>query len=209
MGLYGVKFYGINIPLRQKWKWIWMKSKHFLTHALISDKNFMRLYEMSSVTRWSRVVLNAFVSWIFMGLPFVSEFRVPEDRHQPNAEGLGSGTFVWFESMNLWYCWLVFFRPRKINMEPENTPLEEEGIIFQTINVSGSMLVFGGCIGRKDRKGWFLVLFVSFPGSRHHCLLLVPLRTPFAVLQECIPPLLWKYPPVNLTWLARKSPIIR
>ena len=49
---------------------------------------------MSLVTWWSSVVLNAFCSWIFMGLPFVSWTKTPEDRHQPNAEGLGSGTFV-------------------------------------------------------------------------------------------------------------------
>ena len=82
---------------------------------------------MSSVTWWSSVVLNAFVSWMFMGLPFVSWTDFFEDRHQPNAEGLGSGTFV--EMVRVYEP----FRPRKINMEPQNTPLEEERIIFQTI----------------------------------------------------------------------------
>ena len=70
----------------------------------------MRFHEMSLVTWWSSVVLNFFCFLDFHGIAICQLDSKPEDRHQPNAEGLGSGTFVEmvrvYEPMILLACFL-------------------------------------------------------------------------------------------------------
>ena len=84
-----------------------------------------------------------------------------------------NGLGIWFQAGNQWI--LQIFTPRKINIEPENTPLEKENHL-PNHHYFGSMLIFGGvchCMWR----------------SQIYCMCLFGLHLPILIVQSIEPKL--------------------
>ena len=137
-----VKFQEHHIPLRQfvsahKWKWIWWKSKQFVTHSWSHDKNswdFMRWFWYSLVVDWCCVksMGKSFVSWIFISFSKV----------------------IWISICRLLELRIAISQTQK-GLVP--APWSIGGLIYDELCYC--LRVF--FIEHKDRKGWFKPLISS------------------------------------------------